>query len=194
MINTFLQTFSVYVIYIASIAGAIDNFKKARNKIQKEEVAVKMKQKLDCNEELAKIKQLDLDIINAGMFYMCVGVCMSIYVFGCERMNECMCSFLHCMYVCTYVCMYVCMYVYTLSGHDHIVSCSFLSGLFLPFSLSLSVFSLSYTICHLIRCLCLLQLIDHTMSPLPLLTTSLTFLFYFLACHVMSCRVMSYYI
>ena len=59
----------MFFMYL-TIAGAIDNFKKQRNKIQKEEVAVKMKQKVNCDEELAKIKQLDLDIVNAGMSYV----------------------------------------------------------------------------------------------------------------------------
>ena len=44
------------------LTGSIDQFKKARNKIQKDEVAAKMKAKQNCDAELAQIKKLDKDI------------------------------------------------------------------------------------------------------------------------------------
>lgn len=49
------------------LTGAIDDFKKHKNKIQKEQIAIKMKNKENCDIELAQIKQIDADIIKTEL-------------------------------------------------------------------------------------------------------------------------------
>ncbi len=48
-----------------SLTGDIDNMRKRRNKIQKEEVAAKMKAKQNADAELALIKTIDQEIVEA---------------------------------------------------------------------------------------------------------------------------------